>query len=211
MPLYALLAVAFGIALDRLLRWLRGLHTPVAQAGTIVLLLAACAQLGSQYYSPKLTAPLPPVRASQQQLLDWLRLFPGDVYIPAHPYEALLAGKSMHADEAAIHDALRPGRADVNAPLLDQIHRAVDEESFDAIVLDRPPDQELAAAPWMPADWRQHYPVVGLVPGSDVVNPFSPRPRYVLLTCRVLGSAAARQVVRLDSDSSAACASTGPR
>ncbi len=211
MPLYALLAVAFGIALDRLLRWLRGLHTPIAQAGTIVLLLAACAQLGSQYYSPKLAAPLPPVRASQQQLLDWLRLFPGDVYIPAHPYEALLTGKSMHADEAAIHDALRPGRADVNAPLLDQIHRAVDGESFDAIVLDHPPDQELAAAPWMPADWRRHYPVVGLVPGSDVVNPFSPRPRYVLLPCRVLGSAAARQVVRLGSDSSAACATTGPR
>ncbi len=204
-PLYALLAVAFGIALARLLAWLRAQHNPTAQVGILVLLLAACAQLGSQYYSPKLTAPLPPVLTSQQLFLDWLHLFPGDVYLPAHPYEAALAGKSALADEASIHDALRPGLASVHGPLLAQIHHAVDAETFDAILLDRPPDQELDAAPWMPADWRRHYPVAALVPGSDVANPFSRRPRYVLFSCRALAAPAARSVVFWQRSASSLC------
>ncbi len=205
MPLYALLAVAFGIALARLLVWLRAQHNPIAQAGILVLLLAACAQLGSQYYSPKLTAPLPPVRTSQQLFLDWLHLFPGDVYLPAHPYEAALAGKSALADEASIHDALRPDHTSINGPLLAQIHHDVDAETFDAILLDRPPDQELSAAPWMPADWQRHYPVAALVPGSYVANPFSPPPRYVLFSCRALAAPAARSVVFWQINTSSPC------
>jgi hypothetical protein len=205
MPLYALLAVAFGIALARLLAWLRAQSSPAAQAGVLVVLLAVCIQLGGEYSSPKLAAPLPPVRASQQQLIDWLRQFSGDVYLPAHPYEATLAGKSALAEEAALHDALRPGREQVNAPLLKQIHHAVDTEAFAAILLDRPPDQEMSAAPWMPGDWRLHYPMVGFVPGSEVVNPFSPRPRYVLFSCRALASPAAQAVVFLDTGASSPC------
>ena len=157
-------------------------------------MLAICAQLASQLYSPKLSVPSPDVRVSEQQFVDWLRLFPGDVWVPAHPYEAVLAGKRSHPDEAAIHDALRPGQAAVNRPLLQEIRQAIDTESFDAIVLDRAPQEETDAAPWLPADWQTHYPVVGLVPGSDAAHAFFPLPRYVLLPCRALSLAAVRGV-----------------
>lgn len=192
MPLYAILAVGFGIALARLLGWLSALAPSHVHTGEIVLLLAVAAQLASQLYSPKLTAPLPELHTSQQQFVNWLRLFPGEVLIPAHPYEAMLAGKLAHPDEAAIHDALRPGWASVDRPLVNEIQRAIDTESLDAIVLDRSPQEETEAAPWLPADWRTHYPVLGLVPGSDQVNPFSPGPRYVALPCRALGWPAAQ-------------------
>ncbi len=163
----------------------------------MLLLLAVCAQLASHFYSPKLCVPSPAVRASQQQFVDWLRLFPGDVWVPAHPYEAVLAGKLAHPDEAAIHDALRPGQSSVNRPRLRQIQQAIDTESLDAIVVDRAPMEEASSAAGLPADWQAHYPVVGLVPGSGVAHAFSPMPRYVLLPCRALGLAAVQNLTLL--------------
>ncbi len=211
MPLYALLAVAFGVAFARLFAWLRGLSTLSARAGEALLLLAVCAQLASQLYSPKLSIPSPDVRVSEQQFVDWLRLFPGDIWVPTHPYEAVLAGKSAHSDEAAIHDALRPGQAAINRPLLREIRQAIDTESLDAIVLDRAPQEETDAAPWLPTDWQTHYPVVGLVPGSDAAHAFFPLPRYVLLPCRALSLAAVQGVRLLSSVANPPCPESLPR
>ncbi len=210
MPFYAMLSVAFGVALARLLAWLRGFPTSRARAGEALLLLAVCAQLASQVYSPKLSVPSSEVRASQQQFVDWLRLFPGDVWVPAHPYEAVLAGKLPHPDEAAIHDALRPGHPAANRPLLREIRQAVEQESPDAIVLDRAPQEEADAAPWLPTDWRTRYPIVGIVPGSDTAHAFFPMPRYVALPCRALHLAAAQAISILSSTTASLCPALPP-
>jgi hypothetical protein len=225
MPAYAYLSVAFGIALSRLMRWLHSLPTTTAYAGVILLLLAASCQLASQLYSPSDSVPSLALRTSQQQFVDWLHSFPGDVFVVSHPYEAVLAGKPLHAEEDAIHDALRPGRTAVNTPLIHQIQQDIDQESLDAIVLDRTPQAMMVSDPirklhsiigergsglirflevtgvlvppvqWFPTDWRTHYPILGIIPGSDQVNPFmSQQPRYVLLPCRAYGSVAARSV-----------------
>jgi hypothetical protein len=211
MPVYAMLAVAFGIALARLMHWLRGLPAAGAQAGLVLLLLAACVQLASQLYSPKLSVPSPAVRASQQQFVDWLRSVPGDVFVVAHPYEAVLAGKPAHADEAAIHDALRPGVPAINRPLLNEIQQAIEQGSLNAIVLDRTPQDAAAAGPWLPADWQAQYPIVGLVPGSDSASPFGPHPRYVLLPCNAPGLAAARSITILSTPAGPPCPGLHPR
>ncbi|HEX4021995.1 MAG TPA: hypothetical protein VHX63_12695 [Acidobacteriaceae bacterium] len=200
MPVYAFLAVAFGVALARLTHWLRGLPLAWSQAGLSLLLFAACAQLASQLYSPKLSIPSPALRASQQEFVHWLQSFPGDVFVVAHPYDAVLAGKAVHPDDAALHDALRPGIPAVNRPLLYEIQHAVDTESLDAIVLDRTPQQEAAFA-WLPADWQTHYPILGLVPAGELQNPFAPQPRYVLLPCRELENATRMDITILSSDS----------
>lgn len=211
MPVYALLAVAFGIALARLLQWLRGTPAPNAQAGTALLLLAACAQLAGQVYSPKLTAPAPALRDSQQQLVDWLRSFPGDVLVVSHPYEAVLAGKHAYADEAAIHDALRPGVPAINRPLLQEMRQAMDSGAIGAIVLDRTPEDASVVDPWLPADLRTQWPLLGLVPGSDHATSFGPHPRYVLLPCRALDWDAVRSVVLLSPDAAWPCPGAAPR
>ncbi|HUZ05038.1 MAG TPA: hypothetical protein VMU62_06755, partial [Acidobacteriaceae bacterium] len=215
MPVYAILAVAFGIALARLFHWLPRLSAAWSQAGLTLLLLATCTQLASQFYSPKLSIPSPEVRASQQQFVDWLRSFPGDAFVVDHPYAGVLAGKLPHADETAIHDALRPGLPAINRPLLHEIHRAVDQESFDAIVLDRmPPHKPSEARPydaWLPQDWQTHYPILGLAPGSGQASPFGPLPRYVLLSCRASELAAAKDIKILSSSASVPCPGPHPR
>jgi hypothetical protein len=211
MPAYAMLAVAFGVALARLLVWLREFSTASAHAGMALLLLAACAQLASQLYSPKLSVPSPALRASQQQFVDWLRTVPGDVWVPAHPYEAVLAGKLAHPDEAAIHDALRPGNPAANLPLLNEIQQAIEQGTLVAIVLDRAPQEEIRSAPWLPADWRTQYPIVGIVPGSDQANSFGPHPRYVLLPCNASGQAAARSITILSTPTAPPCPGLHPR
>ena len=203
MPAYAILAVAFGVSLARLLDQLNESSFSATRASCALLLLAVSAQLASQLYSPKLTAPTPEVQASQQMFVDWLRMFPGDVWVPAHPYEAVMAGKLSHPDDAAIHDAMRPNNSAVRASLTHAIQQAVDTESFDAIVLDRLPQDEMQAS-WIPLDWRAHYPVLGLVPGSSQANPFSPRPRYVLLPCRSM-SLPAVHAVRILSSTTPPC------
>ncbi len=209
MPVDAMLAVGFGIALARLLAWLPTSSPMQAHLGGVLLLLAVLAQLASQLYSPRLTVPSSTVRVSQQQFVDWLQTLPGDILVPSHAYEAMLAGRSTHVDEIALHDALRPGVPSIYRPVVAQIHQAIDQEKFSALVLDRNPASEEQFATWLPADWRAHYPVLALVPGEAPAHAFISQARYVLLPCKALPYATASGL-RLIQSSSAAAASPCP-
>jgi hypothetical protein len=195
MPAYAFLAVAFGIALARLIYWLHGLPIARSQAGLTLLLFAACAQFVCHGRPNILLIPSPAVRASQQQFEVWLHSVPGDVYVVSHPYESVMAGKPAHPDSGAIYDALA-GAA--NLPLLHEIHQAIEQEALEAIVIDRTPKEEMLHDPWLPADLLQHYPIVGIVPGSDPPrdpgNPNNLDMRFVLLPCSASGVAVAQSI-----------------
>jgi hypothetical protein len=182
MPFYATLAIIFGISFARLDAWLA---RKSGRGHARMLLLGAVAiQVVSWAYNPHNMAPPPGLAASHRALSAWMRSFPGDVFVPASPYEAALAGKSWHPDIAAIHDALRSGDPQINRPLLAEIAAAIDGERFDAIALDGVPAQALRDQPWLPTDTMRHYPVVGLVPGGQVGDYFAPHPIYFLLPCR---------------------------
>ena len=131
--------------------------------------------------------PLIPDRglvAAHENFVSWLRTFPGDVLVTANPYEAVLAGKPWHPDTAALHDTLRPEDPQIRQPVLAEIRANIDQEKLDAIVLDGTPAQALPNQTWLPPDLQDHYPVVGLVPGSEFGDPFAPHPTYFLLPCR---------------------------
>lgn len=182
MPFYAVLAIVFGVSFGHLDAWLA--QKAGREPARILLLAAVGLQLISWVYSPHDMIPPPALVASHDALSAWIRSFPGDVFVPASPYEAVRAGKSWHPDIAALHDALRAGDAQVNRPLMAEIAAAIDGEKFDAIALDGTPPQILSGQPWLPADVMGHYPVVGLVPGSEVGDYFAPHPVYFLLPCR---------------------------
>lgn len=182
MPLYAILAILFGISFGRLNHWMTAENC--RQPMRILLLCAVSMQFLSWVYDPGDVIPHPDVIDAHNQLSVWLRTFPGDVFVPAHPEEAVRAGKPWHPDTASLHDALRASAPTVRQSLLAEIHTAVDQEKFDAIALDGPPEQTLASEPWLPQDLRQHYPVVGLIPGGEIGDPFGPHPVYFLLPCR---------------------------
>jgi hypothetical protein len=144
---------------------------------------------------------------SQEELIAWLRVFPGDVFLPSNPYEGVLAGKQWHPDNAALHDALRPDLPDINNAVRAKIGEEVDQTKFDAIVLDGLPGDILPSQAWLPADLIQRYPIVGVVPGSDVGDPFGPHPSYFLLPCREKGLAVAHGWKLLESGGQSACPS----
>ncbi|MGC1781338.1 MAG: hypothetical protein WA708_02350 [Acidobacteriaceae bacterium] len=190
MPAYAVLAVVFGIAFG----WLDAFFAADSrrEPARIFLLAAVCIPFLSWVYSPHDAIPHSEVAASQKDLVAWLREFPGDVFLPSNPEEAVSAGKLWHPDLAALHDSLRPDIPAIRQPLLAEIRAEIDQEKFDAIAFDGASAGSVASQPWLPADLQRHYPIVGLVPGSDIADPFTPHPVYFLLPCREQGLAMAK-------------------
>lgn len=202
MPLYAVLAIIFGIAFGMV-------DGPLAaenQEWARILLLAVTAiPLLSSVYNPRDLIPHQPTLSANQQLVGWIRSFSGDVFVPANPYQAVVAGKPWHPDIAALHDALRPDRPELREPLLDEIRAKIDGEQFDAIALDGSVAQALADQPWLPKDLEAHYPLVGVVPGGDIGDPFEPSPTYFLLPCREQGLAVAKGWTLLQRGEASLC------
>lgn len=203
MPAYALLGVLFGISFGRLDAKFGA--TPNREPARIFLLALVCIPLVSWVFSPHDTRPQAAQLSSQKQLVAWLQQFPGDVFLPSNPLEAVRAGKPWHPDIASIHDSLRPDDPEIRQPLLAQIRGAIDGEKFDAIVFDGTPATSLAMQPWLPADLESHYPIIGLVPGSDVENPFTPHPVYFLLPCRMEALAIAKGWTLLRTSKQSPC------
>ncbi|MGC1871320.1 MAG: hypothetical protein WA700_10210 [Acidobacteriaceae bacterium] len=204
MPAYAILAVIFGISFARLDA---ALVFASREAARVFLLAAVAIPLVSWVYNPHDFIPHRDLIASQRDLTAWLRVFPGDVYLPAHPYEGVLAGKQWHPDTAALHDALRPDLPEVDNAVRVKIAEEVDQSKFDAIVLDRLPEDVLPSQSWLPGDLLQRYPILGVVPGSDVSDTFGPHPTYFLLPCRENGLAVAHRWKLLETGGQSACTS----
>ena len=202
MPVYAVIAVIFGISFGRLDAFLA---LKSLEPARVFLLAAVAIPLVSWVYSPHDVTPRPELTASRQELIAWLRTFPGDVFLPSNPYEGVLAGKQWHPDNAAFHDALRPDLPDVREPVLAEISTEIDQEKFDAIVLDGLPAQILPGQTWLPADLGRHYPVVGIVPGGDAGDPFGPHPVYFLLPCREQTLAIAKKWTLIETGGSSPC------
>jgi hypothetical protein len=203
MPAYAVLAIVFGISFGRLDA--RMALDRCREASRILLLGAVCIPLVSGLYNPRDIVPHRDLVDSQNDLVSWLRIFPGDVFLPANPYEAVLAGKRWHPDLAALHDALRPENPQIPKTLLDEIRAEIDGEKFDAIVFDGTPAQAVASEAWLPRDIQSHYPLVGIVPGSNVWNPFIPHPAYFLLPCREQALAVAHGWTLLQTGGQLSC------
>ena len=204
MPAYAILAVIFGISFARLDAAFAFASREMAR---VFLLAAVAIPFVGSLYNPHDFMPHRDLVTSQEQLISWLQVFPGDVYLPAHPYEGVLAGKQWHADNTSLHDALRPDLADVDNTVKAKIAEQVNQGEFDAIVLDALPEDTLPGQPWLPADLAQRYPIVGVVPGSDVNDIFGPHPTYFLLPCREKGMAIAHGWKLLETGGQSACAS----
>ena len=204
MPAYAILAVIFGISFARLDA---AFDFASRERARVFLLAAVAIPLVSWIYNPHDCMPHRDLVTSQEELIAWLRIFPGDVFLPSNPYEGVLAGKWWHPDDAALHDGLRPNLPEVNAQLVAEIASEVDQKKFDAIVLDGLPADILPSQTWLPSDLTQRYPIVGVVPGSDASDVFGPHPSYFLLPCRERGLAIAKGWTLLETDGQSVCPS----
>jgi len=170
MPIYALLAVLFGIAIARLMKTL---PQNAASPALLLILLAVFAQESAGIYNPGDYLPLSETTASLHTVVDDIRSQPGDVYVAQHPFYAYLAGKPTHADLVSIHDAMRP-KDPIHAELSQEMQQALADHNFSSIVLNQPADAVLIdTIDNGDAGWRNNFPVQENIPQTTpTVRPY---------------------------------------
>jgi hypothetical protein len=138
MPVYAWTAVLFGVAFARLLSWweARTSNAPEARgAGAALILGAAALQLVVLTYNPGQYVPPRAAVVALSKTVDEIRSIPGDVYVPYHSYDGVLAGKQPHAETEAL-GAVIDAHTRLSAQLSAEIGAALAAHRFAAIVTD---------------------------------------------------------------------------
>jgi hypothetical protein len=166
MPVYALVAVLFGIALARLLAWLPTVDARLAQTGSLLLLFAVLAQESAGIYSPGDYVPSPSLRDSIATVVHTVRVIPGEVYLPQQPYYEWLAGKPTHADLSSIRDAMRPANSPAHDELQEQLQTALAQHRFTAVLVDNSKIVETVDKLAGDQNWKSYYNLQGPVPGA---------------------------------------------
>jgi hypothetical protein len=165
-----------------------GLHAigKLARPGDwlVPALYALClAQFGLLAYHPLAQVPTAEDRSAGQAVVARLGALPGDVWVPYHPYMAVMAGKPAHAHGMAMVELLWG-----HGPVVEGVRRealdAIAARRFGAIVLDPvwfPPDLKQAiearyhAASGLPA-LAAPWPVTGMHTRPEVVYLPGPAP-----------------------------------
>lgn len=138
MPVYAVVALLFGLAIARLEHWMPSLGSQVAAPAMLLLLLAVLAQESAGLYDPGDYVPPMGDQASIRAAVATIAAQSGEVYVAQHPYYAWLANKPTAADLVALHDAIRPNGEALRGELQGQMLDALASHRFSAIVLDAP-------------------------------------------------------------------------
>ncbi len=180
-PLYAWLAVLAGIALDRLSRQINlsadsTSLSPWTSALPATLWLLATIQLASHLYRPAevQTGNL----AARMLFLNALRATPGDVWVVDHSYDAILAGKPLHADMDALDAVL--GRK--YQPALNEFKALTASGQLTAVVLDRVPGAYEPQGLFTQPPFRGAYRLRAVTPGGGAPGELD-QPLYTLLPC----------------------------
>ncbi|HEY3354423.1 MAG TPA: hypothetical protein VGQ83_14320 [Polyangia bacterium] len=101
-------ALALGVLAGRL----TGAAQPEGPARALAaaaLALAVTAQLALGFYDPRPYLPTAASRANGARLIARLKAAPGPVFIPDHPFYAVLAGKPAHFHRMGLWDVRRAG------------------------------------------------------------------------------------------------------
>ena len=187
LPMYAWIAVLFGLALARLFPALETQDSPASRAAVALLLLAASVQLLVHLYSPGEFLPTPPERAEREAFEQQLRDIPGPVLVLSHPEDAVLAGKPLYAGSESIGAVIDARDLTRGQDLIAQYAALLHSGTLSAVVLDITGEQTLALRTgghriWMPEDFLSLYPLrIRAIGGGD--SRFTSEPRWIYLPC----------------------------
>jgi hypothetical protein len=175
MPIYALIAVLFGISSARLVGWIEampagaGLTGPgwlSSKQGAVMLVLgAALVQVSAGVYNPGDYVPAKELEASTAAVVQEVRALPGNVLVLQHPYYGYLAGKPYGADLVSIRDAMRPAHSPIRGELRAQVDGMLAEHTYPSILFEDP--QATTEMDKIAGDtsWRSYYLVQEPIPG----------------------------------------------
>jgi len=193
LPMYAWVAVLFGLALARLLAVLEERRSRAADAALTLLLVVASLQLVQHLYAPSSLLPTAQQLAEREAFERQLRLIPGEVMVLSHPEDAVLAVKPLFAGSESIGAVIDGGDRSKSTALTAQYEDLLHSGELSAIVLDMTAEQNLAQQAeghriWMPADFPVLYPLRVAAIGADQ-QAFGSEPRWIYLPCASLGVA----------------------
>jgi len=186
-PVYAWLAVIFGLAVGRLLEWAEaqermGAATP-ALLSTIVWALVLT-QLAMHLYRPGEYTSQGGGLAGREAFLDELRAMPGDVWVVNHSWDGIVAGKGSHAEMDALDAVLLRG----DKATIDEVREAYAKHRFTAVILDREPEQYKPDWLFGGQQFRTQYPMTAVAAGGGVLT-LGDQPAMVFLPCAEGGGA----------------------
>lgn len=158
-----------------------------AQAGTVVqsndaslvragLWLLAAVQLLSHLYRP---AEIPTGNlAARMAFVAALRATPGDVWVVDHSFDAILAGKPVHADMDALDAVLGRGYA----PAVEQFRALSRRGAWTAVVLDRDAAAYQPEGLFTRPPFAATYRLRAIAPGGGAPGDLD-QPMFTLLPC----------------------------
>jgi hypothetical protein len=145
-PLYAFIAIVFGVAIPAVWEWGSEIfsHGPAdhpERASTKLWLSAffygiLIVQLVILFYGPQNVIPKARDRAAGDALIRKLASYKGDIWLSYHGYYARLAGKKSYAMAQPVLDMLYADNKRANKLFNDDVERALRERKFEAIITD---------------------------------------------------------------------------
>lgn len=179
MPAYAMLSICFGLAINH---WrAQPITTRRSALAAVGISALSALQFALLIYPIEAQIPESQEMAAGQQLVERIRQLPGEVYIPYHPYLAMLAGKSGLAHQVAWAELQGDFGGQASALLQvvqSEFRQAVRTKELAAVMLDVPG--------WLEADLAPYYSpqATPVFAASDVFWPVTDwriRPTIVFL------------------------------
>ena len=183
MPIYAGIAIYFGIGLALSLKAIGG-------DGSIktVLILATALQFVNLHYSPRQEIPSPMDRQQGKKLQQLISSFKGEVYLSDHPWYSANLNKPSQAQDMAVRDILRASGSGQWKQILGQdMATAVAEKRYEAFIVDF--KEFVLRVP----DFETHYELVESNLSGSAFHPvtgWDRRPTYLYVRRNVQQNAA---------------------
>ena len=136
LPLYAWIAVLFGVAIAAVLRPAPANEPADQKADRLrLIVLAMCAmQLGALVYPLDKILPTRLATQQAQAAFDAIAQQPGDIYVVGNTIDLTPAGKQSFANSVAVYDIVRGDRGPVVAALEADLSAAFEQHRFSAVV-----------------------------------------------------------------------------
>jgi hypothetical protein len=179
-PMYAWMAVLFGVSLARICAVLEQRRWRWAES---LVLLGAMAQIAQNCCGPNEFSASREEMAFRSQLEARLRQIPGDVLVVSHPEYGLAAGKTEYAGSESAGAVIEARDQKNGDRLMADYAALIHSGRLSAVVLDGPAESYLKLPRvWMPRDFMAKYPLVVVDAGGDAVR-FTSQPKYIYLPC----------------------------
>jgi hypothetical protein len=136
LPVYAVLAIIFGLGLGAIPRWIGEWKTAARNIMLPIFYLLCIVQFAILLYNPFTFIPTREDEAAGEHFLAVLGDIPGDIYVPAHSFIATYAGKPSHAHTTCIHVVVVSDPGAVSARLKQELAEATSRRIFPAYILD---------------------------------------------------------------------------